>query len=96
MQTTHQEQKNAHFKRLQASDMIRLRCTVTGKWLHLDGRSLTSNHAHAWLGTRAQGRTLRDRALTRNEDWTLRAFHRDDADRDREKPRIELTPEEML
>ncbi|KKL53501.1 hypothetical protein LCGC14_2274820 [marine sediment metagenome] len=51
---------------------IRLR-HESGQYLHLSGEGLTSGDEHAWNGTKAQARTLRDRAIAAGEDWRFRA-----------------------
>ncbi|MFG6599347.1 MULTISPECIES: hypothetical protein [unclassified Sulfitobacter] len=55
--------------------LIRLR-HPSGKYLHLSGEGLTPGTEHAWNGTKAQARTLRDRALIRGEKWAFRAVKR--------------------
>ncbi|WCE67933.1 hypothetical protein PL335_06195 [Sulfitobacter faviae] len=57
---------------------IRLR-HPSGKYLHLSGEGLTLGTEHAWNGTKAQARTLRDRALVAGEEWAFRAVKKCEA-----------------
>lgn len=76
---TVQHTPNASLASHQAANKIRLKDPETGDFLHLSGVGRTRNIDWSWLGTRAQARTLRDRARTRGEDWPWRAVPRDEA-----------------
>ncbi|GLT08032.1 hypothetical protein GCM10007928_02630 [Sulfitobacter porphyrae] len=52
---------------------VRFRDPETGRYLHLSGAGLTTGTAYAWIGTRKQARTLKERAVARGEDWPFRA-----------------------
>lgn len=52
---------------------IRLFDPSTGRWLHMSAKGQTADATYAWRGTKAQARTLRDRAKIRGEDWPYRA-----------------------
>ena len=51
---------------------IRLVDPATGARLHLSGRGATQHPAYAWIGTRAQARELRRRALDAGDAWPWR------------------------
>ena len=48
---------------------VRFRDPHTGEYLHLSGSGRTRGTDYAWVGTRAQARALRDRALSEDRDW---------------------------
>lgn len=56
---------------------IRLAHATTGRLLHMSGRGEASAEAYAWIGTRAQARELRRRALSAGEPWPWRAIRAD-------------------
>lgn len=51
---------------------IRLVDPATGARLHLSGRGPAHHPAYAWIGTRAQARELRRRAVEAGEPWPWR------------------------
>lgn len=54
---------------------IRLVDLETGARLHLSGRGTAHHPAYAWIGTRAQARELRRRAMAAGEPWPWRAVN---------------------
>ena len=54
---------------------IRLVDPATGARLHLSGRGAAQHQAYAWIGTRAQARELRRRAMAAGEPWPWRAVN---------------------
>ncbi len=54
---------------------IRLADPATGARLHMSGRGVATAQAYAWIGTRAQARELRRRAMAAGEPWPWRAVN---------------------
>lgn len=52
---------------------VRFRDPSTKRYLHLSGSGCTRGTDYAWVGTRAQARALRDRALAENREWPFTA-----------------------
>lgn len=63
-----------------AETKIRLKDPSTGEYLHLSGAGRARDVTWSWLGSRQQASTLRERAVTRGEDWPWRAVRRDEGD----------------
>ena len=60
------------FGRYANAPEIRLVDPATGARLHMSGRGVAQHPAYAWIGTRAQARELRRRALDAGEPWPWR------------------------
>lgn len=56
--------------------MIRLKNIEAKTYLHMSGRGETKNVDHAWLSYQYQADTLKERALTRGEEWPYRKVRR--------------------
>lgn len=52
---------------------VRLKIIGTKQYLHLSGSGCTRGTDYAWVGTRAQARALRDRALSEDRAWPYTA-----------------------
>ena len=54
---------------------IRLVDPATGARLHMSGRGVAQHPAYAWIGTRAQARELRRRAIEAGDAWPWHAVN---------------------
>ena len=52
---------------------VRFRDPNTRRYLHLSGCGCTRGTDYAWVGTRAQARALRDKALAEDREWPFTA-----------------------
>lgn len=57
-------------------DKVRLYDHKQGCYLHMTGEITTTNVEWSWLGTRIQAQTLRERALTRGEEFPYKIVSR--------------------
>lgn len=48
---------------------VRFRDPKTKEYLHLSGFGKTKGTDYAWIGTHAQARAIRDRALSEDQPW---------------------------
>lgn len=48
---------------------VRFQNPKTKEYLHLSGTGRTTGTDYAWIGTRAQARAIRDRALSGDQPW---------------------------
>ncbi|MBM2293781.1 hypothetical protein JQX09_17780 [Sulfitobacter pseudonitzschiae] len=56
-----------------SSRHVRFKKPDTDEYLHLSGTGVTKGTTYAWIGTKAQARTLRDRAKSNGQDWPFKA-----------------------
>ena len=55
--------------RTSQKNRVRFRDPKTKEYLHLSGTGRTNGVDYAWIGTRAQARAIRDRALSADQPW---------------------------
>lgn len=56
-----------------SSRHVRFKNPDTNEYLHLSGAGVTKGTAYAWIGTKEQGRRLREQTTNRGDEWPFKA-----------------------